>query len=127
MINKIDANEIKYFLVCLLKITINETNNINRLAALSARVQVLREFTKKEYNKEYSSNFNRNKMQKNNNETDSISKDKSSIKNSEVDSDEWVRVEMLKTGIVNGVRFPEGVVIDAVSYTHLTLPTKLSV
>ena len=30
MINKIDANEIKYFLVCLLKITINETNNINK-------------------------------------------------------------------------------------------------
>ena len=24
----------------------------------------------------------------------------------------WVRVEMLKSGIVNGVRFPEGVVID---------------
>ena len=40
------------------EILLNETNNINRLAALSARVQVLREFTKKEYNKEYSSNFN---------------------------------------------------------------------
>ena len=28
------------------------------------------------------------------------------------DTDEWVRVTMLKSGIVNGVRFPEGVVID---------------
>ena len=35
------------------EILLNETNNINRLAALSARVQVLRAFTKKEYNKEY--------------------------------------------------------------------------
>ena len=32
------------------EILLNETNNINRLAALSARVQVLRGFTKKEFN-----------------------------------------------------------------------------
>ena len=112
LLDRISGKSLKEVSEIVNEILLNETNNINRLAALSARVQVLREFTKKEYNKEYSSNFNRNKIQKNNIETDAISKDKTSIKNSEVDSDEWVRVEMLKTGIVNGVRFPEGVVID---------------
>ena len=112
LLDRISGKSLKEVSEIVNEILLNETNNINRLAALSARVQVLREFTKKEYNKEYSSNFNRNKIQKNNIETDAISKDKSSIKNSEVDSDEWVRVKMLKTGIVNGVRFPEGVVID---------------
>ena len=32
------------------EVLLNETNNINRLAALSARVQILRDFTKKEFN-----------------------------------------------------------------------------
>ena len=32
------------------EILLNETNNINRLAALSARVQVLRDFTQREFN-----------------------------------------------------------------------------
>ena len=89
LLDRISGKSLKEVSEIVNEILLNETNNINRLAALSARVQALREFTKKEYNKEYSSNFNKNKMQKNNIETDAISKDKSSIKNSEVDSDEW--------------------------------------
>ena len=42
--------------------------------------------------------------------TDSKLNNKIDIK----DKESWVRVEMLKSGIVNGVRFPEGVVIDVI-------------
>ena len=64
LLDRISGKSLKEVSEIVNEILLNETNNINRLAALSARVQALREFTKKEYNKEYSSNFNKNKNAK---------------------------------------------------------------
>ena len=90
------------------EILLNETNNTNRLAALAARVKVLRNYINKNYevqNKSKRSELNTKK--ENIKPTEVISND--IIENSD---ESWVRVEMLKSGVVNGVRFPEGVVID---------------
>ena len=96
------------------EILLNETNNINRLAALSARVQVLRDFTKKEFNINKGNNLlNKNFHDEKNREISTQDlENKNNISEQNEDSESWVRVEMLKSGIVNGVRFPEGVVID---------------
>ena len=90
------------------EILINETNSTNRLAALAARVKVLRNFINKNYNvtKASKSQDLKNKINKDSNNNSS-----SEIVNTEK-SEKWVRVEMLKAGVVNGVRFPQGVVID---------------
>ena len=90
------------------EILLNETNTVNRLAALAARVKVLRNYINKNYevkNKPKRSELNTKK--ENIQPTEVKSND--IIKNSD---ESWVRVEMLKSGVVNGVRFPEGVVID---------------
>ena len=101
------------------EILLNETNSINRLAALSARVKVLRDYINQNYDIKKNSN-KKNKLDKSklNLETD--------IKDSELnntnkieETEDWVRVEMLKSGVVNGVRFPQGVIID-VSKTDAT-------
>ena len=96
------------------EILLNETNNINRLAALSARVQVLRDFTKKEFNLNKGNNLlNKNfHEEKNKGISKQDLENKNTTPEKHEDSETWVRVEMLKSGIVNGVRFPEGVVID---------------
>ena len=90
------------------EILINETNSTNRLAALAARVKVLRNFINKNYNVTKASKTQdlKNKINKDSNNNSS-----SEIVNTEK-SEKWVRVEMLKPGVVNGVRFPQGVVID---------------
>ena len=49
LLDRISGKSLKEVSEIVNEILLNETNNINRLAALSARVQVLREFTKKEY------------------------------------------------------------------------------
>ena len=92
------------------EILLNETNSTNRLAALAARVKVLRHYINKNYevkdNKKKALLFDKEK-----NLTpikEKITDDNEENKNEEI----WVRVEMLKSGVVNGVRFPEGVVID---------------
>ena len=90
------------------EILLNETDSTNRLAALAARVKVLRNYINKNYDIKYKSkkpelNNIQEKNQPIKEATDSIDKN---------EDEEWVRVEMLKSGVVNGVRFPEGVVID---------------
>ncbi len=94
------------------EILLNETDSTNRLAALAARVKVLRNY------------INKNFEIKNSSKKIKLLNNIENIKNSEIKdqinsnnyisdkTDNWVRVEMLKPGVVNGVRFPEGVVID---------------
>ena len=90
------------------EILLNETNSINRLAALAARVKVLRNYINKNYEiKNKSKNSELTQKKENFQSAEEISS------NADNNKDEsWVRVEMLKSGEVNGVRFPEGVIID---------------
>ncbi len=114
LLERISGKSLKEVAEIVNEILLNETNNINRLAALSARVQILRDFNKKEFNKE--SNFKLNKINNEQNEAepekDIKAQSNSTNESLNKDDESWVRVEMLKSGIVNGVRFPEGVVID---------------
>ncbi len=90
------------------EILLNETNSTNRLAALAARVKVLRNYINKNYDiKNKSKKSELNNIKENTQSTRDTSND---INKNE--DEKWVRVEMLKSGVVNGVRFPEGVVID---------------
>ncbi|MBJ57013.1 MAG: hypothetical protein CMP24_02070 [Rickettsiales bacterium] len=96
------------------EILLNETNHVNRLAALAARVKILKDKIKNNFDiqnhggKKKISQSLAKKLEKN--EEDSNNKSQKQIENN--DSDNWTRVEMVKSGIVNGVRFPSGVVID---------------
>jgi len=113
LLDRIGDKPLKEVAEIVNEILLNETNNINRLAALSARVQVLRSFSEKEYGKK--SEINIKKINKNKEDTKSdvdFTKLKPVQTSSVSKTEAWVRVEMLKSGIVNGVRFPEGVVID---------------
>ena len=98
------------------EILLNETNGTNRLAALAARVKVLRDHINKNFEIEGKIKKNNlaNKIQnKQHNNTDEQETNQNITSEKEVVKEEkWVRVEMLKSGVVNGVRFPEGVVID---------------
>ena len=90
------------------EILLNETNSKNRLAALAARVKVLRNYINKNYDIKNKSKISELKEKK-----EILQSTEESLVDSSKDNDEsWVRVEMLKSGVVNGVRFPEGVVID---------------
>ena len=90
------------------EILLNETNSKNRLAALAARVTVLRNYINKNYDIK-----NKSKISELNEKKEILQSTEESLVDSSKDNDEsWVRVEMLKSGVVNGVRFPEGVVID---------------
>ncbi len=90
------------------EILLNETDSINRLAALAARVKVLRNYINKNYDIK-----NKPKKSELNNTKENDQPTKAATDNIDKNEDEkWVRVEMLKSGVVNGVRFPEGVVID---------------
>ena len=94
------------------EILLNETNSINRLAALSARVKVLRNYINQNYDIKKSSTkkdkFNKVMLDNEPNIKETEVNDTTKIEETE----SWVRVEMLKSGVVNGVRFPEGVIID---------------
>ena len=50
LLERIKGKSLKEVAEIVNEILLNETNNINRLAALSARVQVLRDFTQREFN-----------------------------------------------------------------------------
>ena len=90
------------------EILLNETDSTNRLAALAARVKVLRNYINKNYEiKNKLKKYELNNIKENDQPT------KETTDNTDInDEEKWVRVEMLKSGVVNGVRFPEGVVID---------------
>ncbi|PPR25819.1 MAG: hypothetical protein CFH34_01273, partial [Alphaproteobacteria bacterium MarineAlpha9_Bin4] len=110
LLERVSGKSLKEVSEIVNEILISETNNINRLAALSARVHVLREHTKKEYQKNTKPNIN---TKRSNLKDINPNKKLEEIKKPSQDKEEtWVRVEMLKSGIVNGVRFPENVVID---------------
>jgi len=101
------------------EILLNETNSINRLAALSARVKVLRDYINQNY--DIKKNLNKkNKLDKSKLSIETDIKDSELNNTNEIEeTEDWVRVEMLKSGVVNGVRFPQGVIID-VSKTDAT-------
>ena len=90
------------------EILLNETDPTNRLAALAARVKVLKNYINKNY--EFKSKIKKPEINEKK-EKFQTTKEVSSHTNKSEDEN-WVRVEMLKSGVVNGVRFPEGVVID---------------
>ncbi len=108
LLERIGDKSLKEVAQIVNEILLNETDSTNRLAALAARVKVLRNYINKNYdikNKLKKSEFNNIKegSQPTKEATDNIDKN---------ENEKWVRVEMLKSGVVNGVRFPEGVVID---------------
>ncbi len=94
------------------KILQNEKNEVNRLAALAARVEIVRLHINKirtesglkpkekilRESTPSSTKTNTNTVEVEDNDTN--------------DKSDWVRVKMLETGVVRGVRFPEGIVID---------------
>ena len=115
LLERIKGKSLKEVAEIVNEILLNETNNINRLAALSARVQVLRDFTQREFNLNKNINsikkaFNKENIEEKEVEQNLPIESNATEKNNDVEN--WVRVEMIKSGIVNGVRFPEGVVID---------------
>ena len=57
LLDRISDKSLKEVAEIVNEILLNETNNINRLAALSARVQVLRNYTKKEFLGDHNSNL----------------------------------------------------------------------
>ena len=104
LLERIGDKSLKEVAQIVNEILLNETDSTNRLAALAARVKVLRNYINKNYdikNKPKKSKINIIK------ENDQPSKEAT-----DYEDEKWVRVEMLKSGVVNGVRFPEGVVID---------------
>ena len=108
LLERIGNKSLKEVAQIVNEILLNETDSTNRLAALAARVKVLRNFINKNYeikNKPRKSDPNsiKDNAQINKEASDNIDKS---------ESEKWVRVEMLKSGVVNGVRFPEGVIID---------------
>ena len=108
LLERIGDKSLKEVAQIVNEILLNETDSTNRLAALAARVKVLRNYINKNYdikNKSIRTELNniREIDQPTKEITDNIDKS---------EDEKWVRVEMLKSGVVNGVRFPEGVVID---------------
>ena len=108
LLERIGDKSLKEVAQIVNEILLNETDSTNRLAALAARVKVLRNYINKNYDiKNKSKKSELNNIKENNQATEEATN------NIDKNEDEkWVRVEMLKSGVVNGVRFPEGVVID---------------
>ena len=108
LLERIGDKSLKEVAQIVNEILLNETDSTNRLAALAARVKVLRNYINKNYEiKNKSKKSELNNIKENNQTTEEAS---NNINKNE--DEKWVRVEMLKSGVVNGVRFPEGVVID---------------
>ncbi len=108
LLERIGDKSLKEVAQIVNEILLNETDSTNRLAALAARVKVLRNYINKNYDiKNKSKKTELNNIKENNQATEEATND---IDKNE--DEKWVRVEMLKSGVVNGVRFPEGVVID---------------
>ena len=94
------------------EILINETNHTNRLAALAARVKILREYINKNYSPSKKNSVASKLKERVEKVEDAEHKTQEEKLIEEESKDPWVRVKMIKSGIVNGVRFPEGVIID---------------
>ncbi len=108
LLERIGDKSLKEVAQIVNEILLNETDSTNRLAALAARVKVLRNYINKNYDIK-----NKIKKAELNNIKEIEQPTKEATDNIDKNADEkWVRVEMLKSGVVNGVRFPEGVVID---------------
>jgi hypothetical protein len=108
LLERIGDKSLKEVAQIVNEILLNETDSTNRLAALAARVKVLRNYINKNYDIK-----NKSKNSEQNNIKENAQPTKEATSNVDKNEDEkWVRVEMLKSGVVNGVRFPEGVVID---------------
>ena len=108
LLERIGDKSLKEVAQIVNEILLNETDSTNRLAALAARVKVLRNYINKNYDIK-----NKSKKSEENNIKENAQPTKEAPDNIDKNEDEkWVRVEMLKSGVVNGVRFPEGVVID---------------
>ena len=108
LLERIGDKSLKEVAQIVNEILLNETDSTNRLAALAARVKVLRNYINKNYDIK-----NKPKKSELNNKKENAQSTKEASDNIDRNEDEkWVRVEMLKSGVVNGVRFPEGVVID---------------
>ncbi len=113
LIEKIGNKPLKEVAIIINNVLAQETNQINRLAALAARVKILREHTKTYSQSKRKMDKSKLKNKLNAANLDRQTEEKTANKGSEVSSeDNWVRVEMITSGVVNGVRFPSGVVID---------------
>ena len=96
LLERVNGKSLKEVAEIVNEILLSETNHVNRLAALSARVEVLREHTKSEFNinKKHKINLGNKELDsKKPKLTDSKLNNKIDIK----DKESWVRVEMLKS------------------------------
>ena len=110
LLERIGKKPLKEVAQIVNEILLNETNSINRLAALAARVKLLRDYIGKNY--EVKNNSKKNLILDKEKKLPPAKKDINEVNEENKKEELWVRVEMLKSGVVNGVRFPEGVVID---------------
>lgn len=93
------------------ELTVIETDELNKIALLAARISVLNKRVQAILNDAIVNDNNSNKSANNNNLIikDILNNEKSDIKDNPI---EWVRVQIKETTEVNGVRFPEGIQID---------------
>ena len=93
------------------ELTVIETDELNKIALLAARISVLNKRVQAILNDAIVNDNNSNKSANNNNLIikDILNSEKSDNKDNPI---EWVRVQIKETTEVNGVRFPEGIQID---------------
>ena len=93
------------------ELTVIETDELNKIALLAARISVLNKRVQAILNDAIVNDNNSNKSANNNNLIikDILNNEKSDFKDNPI---EWVRVQIKETTEVNGVRFPEGIQID---------------
>ena len=133
LIERIENKSSKEVANIVNEILLNETNSINRLAALSARVEILKRHIKNTLNIDGSKKIKKNIEKFNLSDESEKNENATEEENITTETNEWTRVEMLKSGVVNGVRFPEGVVIDVnktdslFTKTKRTLPVVVSI
>ena len=93
------------------ELTVIETDELNKIALLAARISVLNKRVQAILNDAIVNDNNSNKSANNNNLIikDILNNEKSDFKDNPI---EWARVQIKETTEVNGVRFPEGIQID---------------
>mgnify|MGYP001426731530 FL=1 len=93
------------------ELTVIETDELNKIALLAARISVLNKRVQAILNDAIVNDNNSNKKVNNDNLIikDILNSEKSDNKDNPI---EWVRVQIKETTEVNGVRFPEGIQID---------------
>ena len=99
----------------------SETDPLNRLGAMAARVFILRHrisiVASEEYDDKKASINEVPEYQDQNSQSNSENSEKDFAK----DLGEWVRLKITESSEINGVRFPEGVVIDVKNSDALRL------